>query len=117
MKYLGLSLLILLFAAVAAQAGNCSDCQGCPYNGREGLMCKYNGSIPNCILNVCDTSGNGCQGNTDFGDCIYGSSCECWFFIQMYWTQHQPLQHYDAHRWLLVSTQVTTTPTVVRKRV
>jgi hypothetical protein len=115
-KCLGLGMLMLLFAAVAVQAGNCSDCTGCYSGNVEGLMCRYSGSIPNCPLNVCDTSGNGCQGDTTFGDCVYGSSCNCWFFVQMYWTRYQPAQHYDSHQWHLVRTHVTTAPVIARKR-
>ena len=115
-KCLGLSIFVLLFAAVAAQAGTCSDCISCTYNGVDGYGCAYNGSYANCANRVCYLGAQGCESDTTNGDCGYRDTCGCWFFMQMYWTSRRPTQHYDAHQWRLVSAQVTTSSTAVRKR-
>jgi hypothetical protein len=116
-KCLGLSIFVLLFAAVAAQAGTCSDCLYCESGDYCGYRCAFNGSYANCAAITCNVNMADCPVDNSLGDCNYRDSCGCWFFMQMYWTSRRPTQQYDAHQWRLVSARVTTPASIVRKRV
>jgi len=117
MKWLGFAILLTLFAAVAAQAGIFSDCAGCVLAGVPGLKCAYNGPIPGCGPG-CNTTDSACTGDDSLGDCNYRSTCDCWYFYQVYLIRHQPTERYDSHQWRLVSTRVRTpAATIARKGV
>src|SRR5262245_866357 len=102
-KCLGLCVFVFLFAAAAAQAGTCSDCVYCEVGANCGYGCNSsNGSYANCARYVCYINADSCPFDDSTGDCVWSGNCGCWFFMLMYWTNRQPVQHYDAHQWRLV---------------
>lgn len=92
------------------------DCLYCEVGDYCGYKCQFNGSYANCAMIVCNLNATDCPVDNSLGDCNYHDTCGCWFFMQMYWTSRRPTQHYDAHRWRLVSAHVATSSTIVRKR-